>query len=638
MNKNWRLTAAFGALLVVLSAVYFLSSPPATTSKEVLDPHVLSGLTSDKVTKIEVARKEGGPLTFELAKDTLGDHWIIAEQGRHAAESAMVQQLLFSLDRLVKNGALEPGRPETAPELTGLADPRLTVTFTAGDRRDVLRFGKQPPTNTTVVFYQHEGDPKIYLVGVETYDAFTKPALQYRAKTLVRFAPHKIHKVVLEYKFIRPQGKGQPDVVEYEKSVLERYEEGAERGWYLTSPHRERLYDHSVASLVAKMADFQAGDYQAVGELKDKGLDDPQVKVALYSYGDETPVQVHVGSRADRGRKIWVWSPGSSEAALFDSDRYDDIPLQRSKLRVSRIFPFSAELVKRLEIEAKDLGKVVLERKEQKQEGEPVATTKWEMVEPKGMKVEPERLEAFVAALMIQEVTGFLGSQDPKLAGLDPAPLRLEIETKEDKKHLCWFSLSAQGFLRKEGVDEIFEVRPELVKMLQRLELNFVSMEMFNVPRVAIQEIAFDRNVSADLKPINYKVKVDPATRAWSFTDLPHKNLAVDPERIDNILTQLNYIKAESLISRDPKTIEKHRLDPRTAPATLRVKYEIGEGKDAKPGEMELYLSEDLSDKPGSHVYYARLRDNLAVFQINAAFVEYLQQAPEKKADPDKPR
>jgi hypothetical protein len=46
---------------------------------------------------------------------------------------------------------------------------------------------------------------------------------------------------------------------------------------------------------------------------------------------------------------------------------------------------------------------------------------------------------------------------------------------------------------------------------------------------------------------------------------------------------------------------------------------------------MELYLSEDLSNKPGTHQYYARLKDNLAIFQINAAFAEYLQQVPDKK-------
>lgn len=624
MNKNWRLTAAFGAVLAVLCGVYFLSSPPATTPIERMDDRVLR-LTSDQVTRIEVTRKDGGAMTFERAKDVVGDYWRMADQGGHPAEAAMVQQLLFALDRYVKTGGLDAGKPETAPELTGLADPRMTVTYHAsGGRREVLRFGKQPPTNSTAVFYQKEGDPKIYLVGVETYDFFTKPVLQYRAKNLVRYAPHRIQKIALEYKFIRPQGKGKADVVEYEKSVLERYEEGAERGWYLVSPHKERLYDHSVAAMVTRLADLQATDYQPAGELKEKGLTEPEVKVALYAAGETKPVEVHFGAPAERGRKRWVWSPGATEAALYDSGHYEDIPLQRSMLRVRVVFPFSAELVKHLEIEVKDLGKVVLDRKEVRKEGEPVATWKWEVVEPNNIKVESERLEAFVAAVVTQEITGFLGAQDFKLAGLDPAPIKLTVETKEGKKHVCGFSAAAaQGFLRKEGVDEIFEVRPELVRLLQKLELNFVSLEMFNVPRDAIRSIAFDSKTS-DLQPVYYKLKLHDGK--WVFDDPANKGATPNPGKLDGLLTVLNYIKADSLIGRDSKTIEKHRLDPRTAPATLRMSYEIGTGSAAKSGDMELYISEDLSDKATQHKFYARLRDNLAVFQINPQFVLSLQK------------
>src|SRR6185295_4380385 len=189
---------------------------------------------------------------------------------------------------------------------------------------EVLHFGKQPPTNTTAVFYQREGDPKIYLVGVETFDAFMKPALQYRAKALVRYSPHKINRLVLEHKFLRPQGKDQPVLVQYEKSVLERYEEGAERGWYLTSPHKERMSDNAVAQLVAKLADLQAADYQPAEDLKLKGLDEPQVKFSLYSFGEEKPVEIHFGSPA-RDRRRWVWSPRSAEVALYDEVRFEEL-------------------------------------------------------------------------------------------------------------------------------------------------------------------------------------------------------------------------------------------------------------------------------------------------------------------------
>jgi hypothetical protein len=67
MNKSWKLTVAFAAVLVLVSAVYFFSNPP-TSTKGPEDPRVLPGLTSEQVTKIEVDRK-GTVLNFEKATD-----------------------------------------------------------------------------------------------------------------------------------------------------------------------------------------------------------------------------------------------------------------------------------------------------------------------------------------------------------------------------------------------------------------------------------------------------------------------------------------------------------------------------------------------------------------------------------------
>src|SRR6185295_1590691 len=146
VNKSWKLTAAFAALFVALSAAYFFSSPPATTPMKELDPRVLEGLASEQISKIEVDRK-GTILAFEKTTDRVGEHWRMAGPSSHPAETAMVQQMLFGLDRFLKAGALEPGKPETAPDVTGLAEPRLSVTFTSAGRREVLRFGKAPVNN-----------------------------------------------------------------------------------------------------------------------------------------------------------------------------------------------------------------------------------------------------------------------------------------------------------------------------------------------------------------------------------------------------------------------------------------------------------------------------------------------------------
>ena len=111
-------------------------------------------------------------------------------------------------------------------------------------------------------------------------------------------------------------------------------------------------------------------------------------------------------------------------------------------------------------------------------------------------------VRGIVGAVVIQQIDDFMGPQDFKQAGLDPAPIRLVVETKEGKRHVCGFS--AAGFLRKEGVDEIFVIRPDFVRMLQRLELNFLTMEMFNVQRDALQEFTFESRPSAQLQPVYY--------------------------------------------------------------------------------------------------------------------------------------
>jgi len=65
--------------------------------------------------------------------------------------------------------------------------------------------------------------------------------------------------------------------------------------------------------------------------------------------------------------------------------------------------------------------------------------------QPTNLRVESERLEAFVSAVVIQDVHRFPGRQTFKIANLDPGPVKLTLETKEGKKHLCWFLVAARA-------------------------------------------------------------------------------------------------------------------------------------------------------------------------------------------------
>jgi hypothetical protein len=623
MNKSWRMTAILAGLFVILTAVYFLSNPPATTSMEKLESPRVLDVVADQVSKIEIDQK-GAATEFERSRDTVGEYWRINGPKAYAADGTLVQQMLFALDQLVKAGAIDPGKPESAPQITGLAEPRLVVTYTSSGRRDVLRFGKSSPTDSTTVFYQHDGDPKIYKAKVEVFESFNKSKVQYRSRTLVRFQPHRVTRVELSYKFMRG-AKGGALTPEYEDSTFERFEEGLERGWYLTKPHKERMDDHAVQKLITELANLQAAEYQTDRTPEEQGLVQPEARVVVY-FPDDKPIEVKFG--AERNKNRWVALPGTGETALVEGFRYAEIPLQRNHFRVRTMFPFSGELVRKMEIEVKDLGKVVLDRVESKKEGEAVATVKWQVTEPADLKVESERVEAFVGAVVVQQITGFLGKQDFKLAGLDPAPIQLVVTTKEGKRHVLGFSSGSQGYMRREAVDEIFEVKPDFVRMLQRLELNFINMEMFNIPRADLREFSFDGKATDQLQPVYYTMKLDEKTNAWSFTDPGHKGAEVDPDRMNAIVAILNYIRAEALLARDDKTIAENRLAPGVAPATLKIVH-------AK-GAVELYISDDLSNLPNRPKHLARFSDSKTVFQINGTAVTTLKQVPVLKKDAPK--
>ena len=622
MNKSWRLTAIFAGLFVVLSAVYFLSKPPATTSMTELESPRVLVITADRVSKIEVDRK-GTVISFEKASDIVGEYWRIAGPSSHAADANLVQQMLFGLDQFVKTGALDPGRPESAPETTGLADPRIVVAYTAAGRREVIRFGKSSPTDSTVVFYQHDGDPKVYKAKIDVFESFNKPLFQYRARTLARYAAHRVNRVEIEHRFTKIQ-RSAPAVVEYEKSTMERFEEGLERGWYLTKPHKERLDDHAVQKLVTELANLPAGEYQPTGDAKEQGWDEPESRVKIHFAGDDKPVEIQFG--ALKGKQRWIRLVGSGEVGLVESFRFEELPRQRNHFRIKAIFAFSVELARKMEIEVKDLGRVILERREAKKEGEAVATVKWEVVEPKDIRVESERVEAFVGAVIVQQATGFLGAQDFKLAGLEPPPVQVTVTTREGKRHSCGFFAAAQGYMRKEGIDEIFEVRPDFVRMLQRLELNFINMEVFNIPRADLREFSFESRPDEQLQPIYYTLKLDEASGKWSFTDPAHKGAEPDPVQLDTILAILNYIRADALIGRDDKLIKDHLLVEPAAPARLKIVH-------AK-GAAELFISRNLSNKVGQPMYYARFSDSKTVFQFNGTSVSNLKQVPLLKKEP----
>jgi hypothetical protein len=623
---SWKGTAILAGVLAVLGGVYLLTDPGRGGAGGG-DMRLLAGFTPERLVRFEIARKGEPPYTLERAADALGAHWRLQPADRPADPDA-VQKMIWALDRFRRAGGLDPGRPETAPSLTGLSDPRLVVRVELPDASATLRFGQSPPTHTAAVFFQKEGDPKIYLIDLDTFQAFDKAASALRERRLVRYAPFQVVRLDLERRFLVVREKGRPAVVEYERSTFERVEQGAERGWFLTRPHREKVDDLKVQRLITDLAGLEVAEFRPAGDGSEDGFAEPEVRYALTLNGRARPIVVEVGALAPDRRRRHVRVAGSAEVALVEARRCDDLAAERKHLRIDAIYPFTKDAVKTFDLEAPGQGRLRIERRLVKKEGAPFETPVWEVVEPRGIKVDPERVEPFVADALHphQRIQDFLGPQDLALAGLEPPAVTLRVETQDGRVHTSHFGLRNEGYLRREGADEVFQVRPEYVRRLLLLELNVLHEEMFNVPREKLREFAFEAKPGALIRPVYYRLRLDAASGKWVFADPGHEGKEPDEDRVRELLAAMNYIRAEAFVGRGPEAAAKYGLGGPAAPAALTILWEGG-----PPEGRVLLVSEDQSDRPTHPVYYARFRDNPVVFRISSLFVESLRRVPLKK-------
>jgi hypothetical protein len=621
---NWKGTAALGIILIVALGFYYLHSPSAGSTggygSGQRQNKLFPELVVNSLERIEILRKGETATTIDRATDSVGEYWRIAPPVDKPAEITVVQQMLFNVDRFVTSGGMEAGSAGTAVSVTGLDDPRLIVTF-HGPRgqKGCIRFGNQPPTNTSAVFFQKEGDAKIYLATQEVFDAYDKPATVIRQKQLARYSPHQAVKVEFAQKIVRVrQGPPATTTVETEVSTMERLQEGVARGWWLTSPHREKVDDLSVMNLVTELSSFPILDSRPAGNIKGQGLEEPEERISIWLYGREAPVVIRFGDLAEGKLKRYAHVEGSGEVARVDEAKHAMLFQHgRNGFRVRTIFPFSRDSVKSFRLEVRGLGRIAIERRETRNAETHLVTSSWELLEPRPLKVDRDKMEQFVGSIVALNIDEFLGDQDLKMVKLDPAELTLSIETRDGKSHVCHFT---DQFMCREGLKEVFSVEPNMVGIMKNMELNFMHPEIFNVPRESLQEFTFESRPGSLLKPIYYTIRFNPISGKWNYVK-PDSAKGQEPvgDTLSGVTALMNFVQAESFISRDPATAAKHKLDEQNAPAKLTVRTQ--DGKSAV-----FYISEDKSDKPTRHIYYARLDPSPIVFQISELFVESLRQ------------
>jgi hypothetical protein len=389
-------------------------------------------------------------------------------------------------------------------------------------------------------------------------------------------------------------------------------------------PHREKLDDLRVQRLVTELAQMPVAGYTEAGDAKAKDLEPPQVEVSLTPAGtDAAPLVVKFGATTDDNRRRLATVPGMIDWALVEERRFSELPTQRKDLRSDVIFPFTKEQVKTFSIRAPGAGNLRIERRETKRENDPVPAVAWELAEPKGIRINKEKVEPFVASFLYQRVTDFPGVlEDLKSLRLDPPDATVEVELKDGKTLGFRFGATSNAaYLKRDGIDEIFRVQPDLVRLLRRVELSLLHEEIYNVPITALREFTFESKVKNALEPVYYSLRKGADGKTWAFTDPKNAGRKPNAQWVNDLAVMMNFIRADEGVfaGRDEETVARMGLGDGQAPTRLRIQA------DAEPRDFELLISENQSEKAGRWVYYAREKGGSVVFKIGATMIEALK-------------
>jgi hypothetical protein len=614
-----------------------------------------------------------------------GSYWEIEQPIAKPADDGRVSDMIAALRRLNRDGAIKPGDPAHTPSAYGFDQPEVDAAIESVAGNLTVRFGKPSTRDPESRYFMIAGEPEIYLGPADAAKPFLRKLPELRSRSVVSYEPARVRGLEISRKFLRPvfetgpdgkpklddkgnpipqtrlDEKGQKVPIlrpEYEKTVFELRERtatvGGLRGWYIVSVNgeecNERAEQGGVEHIVSDLRNMTAEEFREAADPKEQGFDAPEtiylLKVVAPPKAETVDLVVEVGKTEEReGRKItWVRVDRVGEIAAAGSAPIERLGRDRKDFLPKLVFDFRKDDVETLEFQSKSGHRMKIRRveKEEKRGGEPVKISGWVVEEPAGFTPELGAVENFVLQVLQLQTSDFMGRQpDVAAFGLDQPALALTIKLQSGAAREYKFGCPGDAetaYLLKPGSKEIYQISADAWRRLERMDLNIRQTTMFDIPRDQIREVSFEYKpdqLNANL--VYYAIRrTDSGT--WEFTDRDSKrlDLKVDKDRVFQLLAQLNFIKAEGFLSRNPRIAKEYDLDGPSPQGRVVIRYVADPKKAEQLSEKILRLSRSYPDPTGrERLYYAKLEpapgdtspssDATIVFRFKTEIVEQLR-------------
>jgi hypothetical protein len=253
---------------------------------EFRDPRA-SALTPQNITKVELKTGAG---EIELQKSKAG-HWSLVRPLKARADDAEVNDLISR----VTAARVDQFAPDASNLAAfGLDEPRATVTLTAegASAPEVFRIGGNPtdpkdPREKEKTWVQLSTRPSVMLVPRNVEQLLATQPNGLRDKHLVRIASEASTDII-DRITIEPAGR--------EKIVIMRKADGT---WVRKTADKEVAVNAAIPSRL--LADFQSQKVtrfiEGAADLKEFGLDQPQLRITFSSYASENTAESAAGDQ-----------------------------------------------------------------------------------------------------------------------------------------------------------------------------------------------------------------------------------------------------------------------------------------------------------------------------------------------------
>jgi hypothetical protein len=399
MNRG-RNTAILAILAAALGAfIYFYErhrTPAPADAPAGAAGKVFAGVDADAVEEVRITRAAGETTTLRKVDKV----WRIVAPIDAPADQSEAANTASNLATADIQSVVDEQPKDLAP--FGLATPRVTVAFKAGNQSGTLLLGDKNPTGSDL-YAKLPGSPRVFLVSGYLDGTFDKSTFQLRDKKLLAFDREKVDRL---------------DVTSGTTAVSVVRQGDA---WTVAAPWKARADFGVVESVLSRLTNGQmksiawdpaapaaapagtGGKPPAARTLKEFGLEPAARRVKL-SAGSAT-AELLLGRETPEGD---VYAKDASRPIVFTVEKAlaDDVSRAPADFRSKDVFAFRAFTGTRLEI-AKGGQTFVFERRKGPEKD---AVEKWVQVQPAKTvdeakiddlvgKVATLRAESFVDAL-----------------------------------------------------------------------------------------------------------------------------------------------------------------------------------------------------------------------------------------------